>query len=244
MYIVNEMYQMVFKNSSCGLIICRSALSLSSLQTDHSCPLARPQSRSSCMARCIQGDLTISSGASVCSCIVSVTWKPWSITAGQHPTERILKRVRQWSNAYKTMFLLVCCSLLILNKGDTFFNGLWSKSTPSQEALARYPDPPRAMEMDSSATRAPQASASPMAGSTCCTHSRWVCLEASRSQENLQTQSCFNSRICCIWYAPQVIYNDLHATSHYIYSLAFTFQIASPGDLCSSDTGRLDPKRI
>ena len=79
MYIVCEMYQMVFKNGSCGLIICRSALSLSSLQTDHSYPLARPKSRSSCMARCIQGDLTISSGASVCSCIVSVTWKPWSI---------------------------------------------------------------------------------------------------------------------------------------------------------------------
>lgn len=74
--------------------------------------------------------------------------------------------------AYKTMFLLVCCSLLILHEGDIFFNGLWSKSAPSQEALARYPDPPRAMEMDSSATRAPQASASPMAGSTCCTHSR------------------------------------------------------------------------
>ena len=125
------------------------------------------------------------------------------ITAAQHPTERILKRIRQWSKAYKTMFLLVCCSLLILHEGDTFLNGLWSKSAPSQEALARYPDPPRAMEMDSSATRAPQASASPMAGSTCCTHSRWVCLEAKRS--SIQTQSCFNSRICCIWYAPQLI---------------------------------------
>ena len=129
------------------------------------------------------------------------------IPSSQHPTERIPKRIRQRGKTlqyYVSPGLLKCSSIW----GMRFFlKRALVKFTPSREVLARYPDPPRAAEMDSSATHAPQASASPMAGNTCCTHSQWVCLEARRSS-NPRAVSTMLHMICSSTY--------FLATSHYI----------------------------